>query len=88
MANAKKVARQINSLTTSSIIDIWKERKLHREKKQPKQKLTKQTYLQQAKALAGQGMLPGHGGNGTMSYGDFLELPMRHRNNKVKKVLP
>ena len=53
-----------------------------RKKKEPKQKLTKQTYLQQAKAFSEKGMLPGLGGDGTMSYDEFMDLPAKHRINK------
>ena len=49
IAKAKKVAREINSLTTSAIYDIWKERKLHRKKKEPKQKLTKKAIYSRRK---------------------------------------
>ena len=43
--------------------------------------------MQQAKALAEQGMLPAIGGEGTMTFAEFLTLPKPHQMNEIKKVL-
>jgi hypothetical protein len=46
-----------------------------------------QSILDQARALAGEGLLPGIGGVGKMTYTEFVALPKRQRNNKMQKGL-
>lgn len=75
-------------LTTSAICDTWQKIKLVRGTKPPSgNRPNRQTYMQQAKALADQGVLPAIGGGGTMTFAEFLTLPKPHQMNTIKKVL-
>ena len=83
---ANKIVGQINGLASSAICEIWETRKdLLRNVPTPKTK--NQDCIEQARLLAQQGLLPGPGGKGHMSFEDFKQLHPRWQQAKMNKIL-
>ena len=87
-STTNSIVGRINGLTNRAMCSVWEKRKEKLEDENTTSAKSKpQSILDQAKALASAGLLPGIGGVGKMTYSEFEALPKRQRSNKIQKVL-
>jgi hypothetical protein len=84
---ANNIVGRINGLTNKAMCSVWEKRKEKLEEENTTSTKSKpQSILDQAKALADAGLLPGIGGVGKMTYTEFGAPPKKQRSNKMQKV--
>ena len=87
---AARLAGHIHSFTSETLQDIWQIRtdRLKNDTSPVKPKLSKyQTADEKAKILIAQKLLPGIGSTGKITLKAYMNLPKKHRLNKVQKYL-
>ena len=87
---AARISGHIHSFTSETLMDIWQIRanKLKTSAEDESKKKSKyQTMDDKAKILIEQGLLPGIGGTRRITLAAYMNLPKKHRLNKVKKYL-
>ena len=87
---AARLAGHIHSFTSETLQDIWQIRtdRLKDSTLPEKSKISKyQTADEKAKILIDQKLLPGIGSTGKITLTAYMNLPKKHRLNKVQKYL-